>query len=255
MNDHSNIETLLHQVKVRKYKEGSPKKILMDILDTIEMKSHHGHMRNWEMLVELLAIWLKLNADWPRAGPLRDFPDLDTEKHGGLFKHINEKDLFRYYVTAARANPWDHLGELYTDLELVGQGQNMTPKGVVDMMIEMTYGEAPKTLKTQLDPCVGTGRFLIGTTLIFPKAPLVLFGVEINPGLYRACLVNMKLFSNHPYSIICADSLRLETAGPSSPVWDYGNRWNPPDLSKFYWKPPPIRRDAFSLKAFTQMKT
>jgi len=92
---------------------------------------------------------------------------------------------------------------------------------------------------------------------MMPKANLVLFGIEINPALYRACLVNMALFSNHPFSIICADSLMLDgnKTGPSSKLWDYGNQWLMPDLSPFYWKappPPPINPKSFSLKAFTE---
>jgi len=91
---------------------------------------------------------------------------------------------------------------------------------------------------------------------MFPKAPLVLFGVEIDLSLYRACLVNLALLSKHPYSIICADTLRLDQnkSGPTSKLWDLGNRWNPPDISAFYWKPPPINPESFSLKAFTEVK-
>jgi len=109
-------------------------------------------------------------------------------------------------------------------------------------------------VKTQMDPCTGTGRFLFVASQMMPQAPLVLFGVEICPPLYHACLVNMAMFSNHPYSIVCADTLRLGLSGPTSKMWDLGNRWVLPDLSAFYWKPPPIRKDAFSLKAFTELK-
>lgn len=264
----------------------------MEILNIIRRKKHYYGMRNWELLVELLATWLKLNADWPRVTPLKDFPDLDTKKHKELFEHIDKLDLFRHYVTAARVSPWDHLGELYTDLELVGPGQNMTPRGVVEMMTQMTLGDEEKMvrefwvdqetreyaasyfchtgrfprhlpripshpkIKTVLDPCVGTGRFLMVASRMYPKAPLVLFGIEINLSLYRACLVNMKMFSKHPYTIICADTLRLDPklSGTTSTMWDFGNRWNPPDMSKYYWKPPPIRADAFSLEAFTKLR-
>jgi len=58
-------------------------------------------------------------------------------------------------------------------------------------------------------------------------------------------LVNMAMFSNHPYSIICADTLRLDVdkSGPASRLWDLGNRWDPPDVSEYYWKPtPPFKR-------------
>ena len=222
--------------------------------------------------------------------PLKAFKGLSLKKDS-LYKHL--EPLLHHYVTAARNNQWDHIGEIYGEQNLVGPGQNMTPKGIVDAMLQMTYAGktndgydaerfcyesyrqyrmlyyvthySPPThiepmdlpVKTQLDPCVGTGRFLFEASIMFPKFPLVLFGVEINPTLYRGCLVNMALFSKHTYSIICADTLRLDPkiTGPRSRIWDLGNRWLPPDISMFYWKPPPpspIRKDAFSLKHFVE---
>jgi hypothetical protein len=88
-----------------------------------------------------------------------------------------------------------------------------------------------------------------------PKDPLVLFGIEIDISLYRACLVNMALFSKHPYSIICADSLRIDEkyAHTTSPIWDLGNLWSPPDMSMFYWKEPPTTGEKFSLKEFLKV--
>ena len=181
------------------------------------------------------------------------------------------------------------------DLELTGPGQDMTPRPIVEFMTQLTYTRETSNLilkdgdlawqcffsyqayklwytlmyhvpprhlrpmeipiKTQLDPCVGTGRFLIVASQMFPKANLVLFGIEINLALYRACLVNMAMFSNHPYSIICADTLRIDQdkSGTTSKLWDLGNQWNPPDMSSFYWKPPPIWHDRFSLKAYTEL--
>jgi len=102
--------------------------------------------------------------------------------------------------------------------------------------------------QTVLDPCTGTGRFLLGATWQEPKAPLVLFGIEIDLSLYRACLVNMAMFSNHPYTIICGDTLMItqDYSGVGSKLWDLGNQWDPPDISQFYYKPiPPFK---FSLK-------
>lgn len=75
---------------------------------------------------------------------------------------------------------------------------------------------------------------------MYPKLPLLLYGIEIDPTLYRACLVNMALFSHHPYSIICADTLMIDRCycGVDSEIWELGNRWEPADISPFYWKPP-----------------
>jgi hypothetical protein len=97
----------------------------------------------------------------------------------------------------------------------------------------------PKPI-TDLDPCTGSGRFLLGATLMYPKLPLLLYGIEIDPSLYRACLVNMAMFSNHPYFIICADTLMIDMkySDVSSPIWALGNQWDGPDMSQFYFKMP-----------------
>lgn len=260
------------------------------MVDEIRLKTHHNYFKCWELMVENLAKWLVLNNKTGIAcPPTLKFKGLKLEKDE-IYEHLESLDLFRHYFTAAKAKPWDHIGEVYqTDLELTQLGQNMTPRAVVELMTSMvyegwnpeaellcydsykeyllwyylTYHTPPKHIepmqfpfKTQLDPCVGSGRFLIVASQMMPKAPLVLFGIEIDLSLYRACLVNMALFSNHPYSIICADTLRIDQkyAGTTSPIWDLGNQWTPPDMSIFYWKPPPIWHDRFSLKSFTEIK-
>jgi hypothetical protein len=58
----------------------------------------------------------------------------------------------------------------------------------------------------------------------------------------------MAMFSNHPYTIVCGDTLMIasEYSGVGSKLWDLGNQWEPPDISQFYYKPiPPFK---FSLK-------
>jgi hypothetical protein len=123
--------------------------------------------------------------------------------------------------------------------------QNLTP-------LLIKYEPQPIT---DLDPCTGTGRFLLGATLMYPKLPLLLYGIEIDVSLYRACLVNMAMFSNHPYSIICADTLMIDQryCDVGSKIWDLGNRWEPADISPFYWKPPkPFK---FSLAEMVKTRT
>jgi hypothetical protein len=110
--------------------------------------------------------------------------------------------------------------------------------------------------QTVIDPAgSGTGRFLIEASLMAPEKPLILFGIEIDVTMYRASLVNMALFSRHPYSIICADALRVSDVYTTadSPIWNLGNLWTPPDMSRFYWKPQPPPQP-FSLKAFVKMQ-
>jgi len=65
-------------------------------------------------------------------------------------------------------------------------------------------------IQTTLDPAVGTRRFLIETSLLYPDESLILFSIDIDVWMYRACLVNMALFSRHLYSIICANSLLID---------------------------------------------
>jgi hypothetical protein len=109
------------------------------------------------------------------------------------------------------------------------------------------YDQEPMT---DLDPTVGTGRFLIMASQMYPEAPLLLYGIEIDVSLYRVCLVNMALFSKHPYSIVCADTLRLDRkySMPGGDLWSQGNQWDPPDISKFYIQPTP----PFSLKEYAK---
>jgi len=280
---------LMKLVKVSKYKETPPLKLLYEMYHEVEATLHYGRYRSWEILIELLANWIVEKENYSLGSlSCKAFDGLEL-RYKDLYNHLKELDLFNAYTTAIRNDPWDWLGEIFLEQELMGPGQNLTPRAIVELMTKMVYAgwnpeaellcyysyqqyvtwyyltkHAPPThiepmqfpLKTQLDPCVGSGRFLITASQMMPKAPLVLFGIEINLSLYRACLVNMALFSNHPYSIICADALRLDPnkTGPASPIWDLGNRWQPPDLSAFYWKPPPIWHDRFSLKAFTEFK-
>jgi len=58
---------------------------------------------------------------------------------------------------------------------------------------------------------------------------LALFGVELDLDLYRACLVNMRLYAwEMPYLILRADALVVHLE-PGSPNWRFANRWSPPD--------------------------
>jgi hypothetical protein len=281
-----------------------PKRALVELMDEVERKVHHFRKECWNITIELLADHLGLmtnplkyslpNVKW--AGPI------SKPSYPG-FQQLKEQistNLIEAYITEAKAKPWDYLGEIFIEEELAGRhnrlGQLLTPKQIVDFMIECTgigkikenaferpdarteawlgieamayeldlskistnllleqqhlrriLGVEPVwekyTVKPQtvLDPCTGTGRFLIESTILKPKAPLILFGIEIDPSLYRACLVNMAMFSNHPYSIVCGDTLMIDTpyCGPGSKLWDHGNQWSPPDISMFYYKPKP----------------
>lgn len=83
---------------------------------------------------------------------------------------------------------------------------------------------------------------------------MVLFGIELDYTLYQATLVNMALYSNHPYSIIRGNTLLIDEkhAGTDSPIWNLGNLWEAADISKYYYK---MREPfKFSLQALTKAK-
>jgi hypothetical protein len=306
----NNLDVLLQRVNIARAKSGktAPKAALYAMLEYIERKHWYGYRRSWEILIEVLADRLGIIAEpWKYAFPGKVRYDHMIEKgwikqqhtkYPDILKHFEQTGMLEEYLAAAQRDPWDHLGDIFTELELAGRknglGQCLTPKGIVDMMIQMvgitTTRKVPSRqdqewlaseallyephqsqrlrsilnippiwtkyvpqIKKQLDPCTGTGRFLIESSLLGPTVPLILFGIEIDVTLYRACLVNMALFSKHPYSIICGDALIIDTNNIA--LWDRGNLWEPLDISEFYFKPPPVTPTHFSLKGWCQEKT
>jgi len=296
------LEALIKRVKYKRYAQGDPKRALLELMDEVEQRVHHFRKECWNITIELLADHLGLfETPWKYSQPKVKWtgPVSKPSYHG--LKELKEKipvGLIDAYIAAAKAKPWDYLGQVFEDEQLAGRknrlAQILTPRCIIEFMVKSVIGEKaekkpysytkpdlttlmwqtaealafndalpinllaerarrhtvlnlrPLLVKyepepiTDLDPCTGTGRFLIVASLMFPKLPLLLYGIEIDPSLYRACLVNMALFSHHPYSIICADTLMIEAGycGVGSEIWDLGNRWEPADISPFYWKPP-----------------
>lgn len=134
-------------------------------------------------------------------------------------------------------DPYDYLGQLFSekDCSVDGMGQLITPPWIVsyinDSVMEVTEEEeqASDRWKLILDPCTGTGRFLLDFVWRHRDKKLALFGVELDLDLYRAALVNMKLYGfGMPYFILRADALIVDLE-PGSPNWRFANRWDPPD--------------------------
>jgi len=119
---------LLQRIQVRRIEEEygeSPKKALYRILHEIETLKHYGARHNWEIMVELLAHHLGIT----------------KTQHEDVLRRVNELGLLESYCVAVKKNPWDYIGDVYMETELTGLGENMTPKAIVDLMIQMTYGE------------------------------------------------------------------------------------------------------------------
>lgn len=311
MDKKSNLDELLYRVRLRRAREGGDaKQLFKGIMDEVYHIDRHSVRRSWETAVELVADHLGIIEE-PWRYSLPDLPknprfkgEIKPARRGvprDLAEHVRRTGLIEEFVEAARARPWDYIGEVFIDERLASNrlGQMLTPRNVVQLMLQTVMTEyflkkerawvdaetlhwaAGYTLKhgpplwagkalsraagnveslnrpqTILDPAVGTGRFLIEASLMYPNEPLILFGIDIDLWMYRACLVNMALFSRHPYSILCANSLLIDAdyAGPSSPLWDYGNVWEPADVSKFYSKPPPITDSKFNLAEWVKLR-
>jgi len=138
------------------------------------------------------------------------------------------------FIEACMEGKGDYFGEAFTQRECATDrlGQMITPESVVRFINEMAIGQAEGKegeWQTVLDPAAGTGRFLVDVAVHYPDRRLFLHAVEIDVDLYRACLLNMRLYSWHrPYRILCANSLAVDLR-LGSPNWRYANLWNPPD--------------------------
>ncbi|MBS7635753.1 hypothetical protein KEJ37_00165 [Candidatus Bathyarchaeota archaeon] len=310
MDKRSNLEELLYRVRLKRARESDAKQLFMGIMDEVYHATGHSTRRCWETAIELVADhlgiieepWRYSLPELPKSRLFKgEIKPAKREVPKDLAERVRRTGLIEEFVEAARAKPWDYIGEVFMEERLANSrlGQMLTPRSVVQLMLQMVmtdyllkkegvwvdaeallwtadytlrHGpplwaskaleraaknvESLKKPQTILDPAVGTGRFLIEASLMYPDEPLILFGIDIDVWMYRACLVNMALFSRHPYSIVCANSLLIDPdhTGPSSPLWDYGNLWAPADVSKFYVKPPPITADQFNLAEWIKLR-
>ena len=133
---------------------------------------------------------------------------------------------------------YNYLGQLFSErgCAIDEMGQVITPPWIVSYINNSVIERAEQDQegdeerwKLVLDPCTGTGRFLLDLAWRHRDKKLALFGVELDLDLYRACLVNMRLYAwGMPYLILRADALVVDLE-PGSPNWRFANRWSPPD--------------------------
>ena len=141
-------------------------------------------------------------------------------------------------------------------------GQFFTPIGVVDAINSMVSNQVEKqevekvgdlrkskpmqevcteyakmvamsdNVKTVLDPCCGTGCFIIRffKKVVGTQQPYVFYNAEIDIELYRIALMQMA-FYQIPGVCLWADSLTVDLNDEKN--WQkYGNLWNPPHWSE-----------------------
>jgi len=124
--------------------------------------------------------------------------------------------LVKAYMEACGERPYDYLGDLFTAKECANEslGQLITPEPIVRFINDSTIGqtEGDGEWKLVVDPCVGTGRFLLHAAVRYRDRKLALYGVELDIDLYRASLVNMRFFAwGRPYYILPANSVLAAT--------------------------------------------
>lgn len=155
--------------------------------------------------------------------------------------------LFHPFVAALKKEelPFDAIGEVFTHFKVSdgGGGQVLTPRWICEYINDNTVGKGMQEIVsedrdtnrpiTALDPAAGTGRFPIDLAQRYGVGkgdhPLVIYAVEKNIWLYRACLVNMRLLAPlQPVQCLWADAL-ITDIGLDSLNWIVANRWYPID--------------------------
>lgn len=190
---------------------------LLAMFEVIQRSTHRTNRECFNQLARFLA-------DCARIHPM---PETDHRVADRLLP------LVKGYIEACGERPYDYLGDLFTAKQCANEslGRLITPESIVRFINDSTIGqrEDDGEWKLVLDPCVGTGRFLLHAAVRYWDRKLALYGVELDIDLYRASLVNMRFFAwGRPYYILRANALIVDV-GPESPNWRFANLWDPPD--------------------------
>jgi len=156
---------------------------------------------------------------------------MDDIKFEWFFKNQDLADkLIRSYDRAMiKSDRYDYLGDIYTE-NVIGPreagrtGLYLTPQPVVDAMCQMIIGETMDRLYV-VDPCAGSGRFLITANKYAPNA--ILFGVDKNITMVRTAFTNAAIH-NIDVFLLHADSLyhEINLCYPNGLYnWHHANRW------------------------------
>jgi len=126
--------------------------------------------------------------DWMLYGfgdpTVKEFPSrVDSETNSFWYRTFNLGLLLKF--------PHDYLGHLAVDQKGRGKWSNPTgffptPMNVCDMMTKMTLQDSDKT-SSVMDPCVGSGRFLMTAS----NYSLNLYGMDIDYQILKVCKANM----------------------------------------------------------------
>jgi len=115
-------------------------------------------------------------------------PDISERLHETLYREVNIGPLL--------LKPYDYIGEWIANQKGKWNPHAFfpTPHTIVEFMTQMAFGtesDADLRAKTVIDPALGSGRMLLHAS----NYSLRLYGVDIDPLLVKASLVNGALFA------------------------------------------------------------
>jgi hypothetical protein len=178
---------------------GEPLRILRGIHKTIQNHCHESSRRCWEYMLEMLAH----SSGWET--------ESDESKH--LWDKMYAEDRWPQFLEAwhaevkfAKANGGmfsEPIGQLLEEIEGTNAhlGQFMTPMPVVRMMNAMTLNDMDdEPLRADgfpthrgIDPCCGTGRFIIDS--LVHNQNLMMHGVDLDIWMLRTAMLNVRLLA------------------------------------------------------------
>jgi len=147
----------------------------------------HGSWQTWGnwQYVNYLFDWLLFAFGHPGHKDLPPEPSGCAGASNRLYQVMNLDALLLW--------PYDYWGDILGD-NFYGrkQGFYATPHSICEVMTRMVFDEAKDYRReTMMDPCIGTGRF----PLYASNYTLRLYGMDIDPVLCKAALVNGYLYA------------------------------------------------------------
>ncbi len=112
----------------------------------------------------------------------------------------------------------DILGDYFETVRMgeKSKGQNLTGYRLVDLSNGLTLPESRETKSTILDPCCGSGRFLLSAGRSHPACFLI--GVDIDLRMANMCAVNLAMQELRGV-VICADLFDVDFENTESTTY------------------------------------
>jgi len=152
LDKRSNLEKLLYRVRLKRARESDAKQLFKGIMDEVYHATGHSTRRCWEIAITLVADHLGIIDD-PWRYSLPDLPKSQLfkgeikpaklEVPKDLAERVRQTGLIEEFVEAARAKPWDYIGEVFVEERLANNrlGQMLTPRSVVQLMLQMVMAD------------------------------------------------------------------------------------------------------------------